>query len=112
MPNLQVLYRRLPLRITRAIKPNVLLLHRFIRLKSLHLLRIHHIDHIIRLPFLKCKHHSTVTIVLIVGLVFTMLHIDEVGLALQGSEILQIKIEVQKGDDMKDLDNFARNNII
>ncbi len=83
---LQVFHRRVPFSSSTSILPNALLGGSLIRLKLLHLRTIHMLHNLIRLPLLKTESQSFVGIVFIIGLVFVVFYLNEVGVYRGGVE--------------------------
>lgn len=81
---LQVLLWRLFLPI--PILPHVLLRSRTIRLEPRYLLTIHTLGHLIRLPLLKAKLQSLMTIILIIRLILMIFHANEIAVHSLGVE--------------------------
>jgi hypothetical protein len=75
---LEVLLRRITLLIASTILLHRLLGSALVLLKVLHLLRIHVLHHSVGLPLLKAEAHSFMAVVLVVGLILVVLHLDEV----------------------------------
>lgn len=76
--NLEVLLRRIALLIASAILLHRLLSSALVLLKVLDLLRIHVLHHSVRLPLLEAETQTLVAVVLVVGLILVVLHLDEV----------------------------------
>ena len=76
--HLQILYWCLPLFRTASIPLHVLFRRSLIRLEMLDFCRIHLLHHLIRLPLLETKAYALVGVVFVIGLIFVVLHLDEV----------------------------------
>lgn len=73
--------RRITFLLPCPILSHLLLIRVLIRLKLLQLRRIHVLNHIIRLPFLKRKAQSLMRVVFVIRLIFMVLNLHEVRVA-------------------------------
>lgn len=74
----QLLRRCIALSGPTSILPDSLLSSAFVSLKCLDLRTIHHLHDIVRLPFLEGEPEALVAVVFVIGLIFVVLHLDEV----------------------------------
>jgi hypothetical protein len=84
--NLKVLLRRITLLVASAVLLHRLLRSTLVLLKVLDLLRIHVLHHSIRLPLLEAEAQALVAVVLVVGLILVVLHLDEIRVYSVGIE--------------------------
>lgn len=78
LSTLQILDRSISPARTASICPHMLLAGTLISLESLHLRTIHVLHHGISLPLLEAEAESLMAVILVIGLIFVILHLDEV----------------------------------